>query len=888
MQSDPSVEAARLRSLRALSLLDTLPEERFDRLTRLASRTFAVPIALVTLVDSERQWFKSRVGLAASETPRPVAFCSHAVEKRALLVVSDTLQDPLFRDNPLVTDGPAIRFYAGQPIFTCDGAAVGTLCIIDIKPRQFSEEERSHLEDLATLVQDELNKHALLDAKMAAERALYELNGQLEKRIDERTRAMRETNEALKREIRQRESVEATLRRSEERIRTLIASSFSAFVGIDAQGAIVDWNASAERTFGWQRGDVMGRALAEIIFRASSRDVQRAGMQRFLDAGDDSAVEQRMQVPAITRQGLDITVEMTISAYGSDEGLFFGLFLHDISSRQRAEHVLQQKNELINAVLETIDVGVVACSAEGELTLFNRAAREFHGLSIEAVDPHQWSAHYSLFEADGKTELGHQNVPLFRALQGETIKDYGMVVAPTGMRPRMLLASGRGLTGIAGERLGAVVAMKDITEVNDSQRRLRQNEHRLRSITENLPALIGQVDKQCRFVFLNSQAAHFYGRPLEQLLGKPVQSAYSKNDFAKIEAYIARAMAGERVSFEEEIVVGGRRSYYSATYIPDLDAQGAVQGFYAMAFDITFRKNSELAQHDSEERLRTITDNLPVLISYKDRDMRFQFANSLYRQWYGAAADNMIGRTALEIYGAEWHLERSAHFARCLQGETVTFELPATHGDRTRTVRTVLVPHWREGVVQGAYALSTDVTEARHHEAQLKQLADTDSLTGLPNRRSYEAALAGAVARAARAREPIALIYLDVDHFKTINDSLGHAAGDEVLKTFAARLRKAVRKSDFVSRLAGDEFTIVLEGVHSPAQCERVAGKIIAAMHPRFTIAGQSLSVTVSIGIAWDVEGTVDDVALGHWADAALYQAKDGGRNRHALVHATA
>ncbi|HEY0061559.1 MAG TPA: PAS domain S-box protein [Telluria sp.] len=888
MHSDQSEEAARVRSLRALSILDTLPEERFDRLTRLASRTFGVPIALVTLVDSERQWFKSRVGLAAAETPRAVALCSHAVEKRALVVVPDASVDPAFCDHPLVIGAGAIRFYAGHPIFTCDGAAVGTLCIIDTRPREFSADDRSHLEDLATLVQDELNKHALLDAKTAAERALYELNGQLEKRIDERTRAMRATNEALKREIRQRESVEATLRRSEERISSIIEASFSAFVSVDAHGTVVDWNASAERTFGWTRAEVSGRALAEIIFPAHCRAVHRAGMQRFLDAGDESAVMQRMQLTAVTRQGLEITVEMTISAYGSDEGLFFGLFLHDVSARQRAEHALQQKNELINAVLETIDVGVVACSAEGELTLFNRAAREFHGLAIESVNPDQWSAHYSLFEADGKTELNAQNVPLFRALQGETIEDFEMVVAPAGMRRHLLLASGRALTGLAGERLGAVVAMKDITELNESQRRLRQNEHRLRAITENLPALIGQVDKQGRFVFLNSQAAHFYGRPLGQLLGKPVSSAYSKNDFAKIAGHIERAMAGERVSFEEEIVVGGRRSYYSATYIPDLDAQGVVQGFYAMAFDITFRKNSELGQRESEERLRTITDNLPVLISYKDRDMRFQFANSLYHEWFGTAADSMIGRTALEIYGPQWHVERSAHFTRCLQGETVSFELPVVRGDVARTVRTVLVPHWRDGEVQGAYALSTDVTETRRHEAQLKQLADTDSLTGLPNRRSYEAALASAVGRAARAREPIALVYLDIDHFKTINDSLGHAAGDEVLKAFATRLRKAVRKSDAVCRLAGDEFTIVLEGVHSTAQCERVAAKVIAAMQPRFMVGGQALHVTVSIGIAWDAGAVLDEMALGHWADAALYQAKDGGRNRYVLVNAIA
>lgn len=884
MQFDQSDDAARIRSLHALALLDTPPEERFDRLTRLASWTFRVPMALVSLVERDRQWFKARVGLDASETWQPEGFCSQAVRQRSLLVVPDATLDARFCDSPLVTGAPHIRFYAGQPIFTRDGMAVGTLCILDTAARAMSQAEQAHFADLASLVQDELNKYALLDAKSAAERALQELNGQLEKRIDERTRAMRETNEALKREIRQREAVEATLRRSESRIGALIEACFSAFVSVDANGAIVDWNDSAEHTFGWTRAEVAGRRLAEVIFPAHRRDQLDASMQRYLDAGEDSAVSQRAQLNAVTRTGEEIAVDMTVNAYGSDEGVYFGIFLHDVSERRRADFALQQKSELINAVLETIDVGVVACSAEGELTLFNRSAREFHGLSVDSVRPHEWSAHYALYAADGRTTLDPQDVPLFRALQGETIKDLPMVIAPKGLRQRLVLASGRPLMGAGGVRIGAVVAMKDITELNESQRRLRLNEHRLRAITENLPALIGQVDKNGRFAFLNSQAARFYGKPIDQLLGKHVSSAYSNDDFARLAPHIERVMAGERVSFEDWIAFGASRFYYSATYIPDVDANGEVHGFYAMAFDITFRKNSEIAQRESEERLRTITDNLPVLISYKDRDMRFRFANSLYQEWFGLAENQVIGHTALEVYGDTSHAERSGHFQRCLQGQTVEFELPVTIHGRARRVHTVLVPHVRDGVVMGAYALSNDVTRSRRHEAQLKRLAETDSLTGLPNRRSYEEALAGAVARAAAVADPVALLYLDIDHFKSINDTLGHAAGDDVLKELAQRLRKAVRKSDLVCRLAGDEFTVLLEGLHGPGQCERVAAKILTAMQPAFSVGGTPLDVSVSIGIAWDPGASVDAAALGYWADTALYQAKDGGRNRYMLL----
>ena len=148
-------EEQRLAVLHGLRILDTPPEERFDRITRLAASSFRVPMALVSLVDRERQWFKSSYGIDAAETSRETSFCSHAVSSREVLVVPDTLQDPRFSDNPLVTQGPRIRFYAGCPIFV--GAnCVGTVCVLDHRPRQIDAEALSQLRYLAGLVEMEL------------------------------------------------------------------------------------------------------------------------------------------------------------------------------------------------------------------------------------------------------------------------------------------------------------------------------------------------------------------------------------------------------------------------------------------------------------------------------------------------------------------------------------------------------------------------------------------------------------------------------------------------------------------------------------------------------------------------------------------------------------
>lgn len=161
----PIDEAERLDELHSLGLLDSFAEERFDRITRLAQRLFGVPTALVSLVDEDRQWFKSRVGFEAAETPRDVSFCGHAILGDEVMMVPDATQDERFSDNPLVVGSPDIRFYAGCPIVGPGGSKLGTLCLIDKDPRQLSEEELGLLRDLADMVEHEIatNKMAVTD-----------------------------------------------------------------------------------------------------------------------------------------------------------------------------------------------------------------------------------------------------------------------------------------------------------------------------------------------------------------------------------------------------------------------------------------------------------------------------------------------------------------------------------------------------------------------------------------------------------------------------------------------------------------------------------------------------------------------------------------------------
>lgn len=152
----PANEASRILALHALKILDSEPEERFDRLTRMARRMFDVPIALVSLVDVDRQWFKSKQGIDASETPRSISFCSHAIVEDHIMEIPDAREDIRFFDNPVVTGDPHVRFYAGCPIKISGGHAVGTLCLVDREPRSLSPKDRELLQDLAAMAEDEI------------------------------------------------------------------------------------------------------------------------------------------------------------------------------------------------------------------------------------------------------------------------------------------------------------------------------------------------------------------------------------------------------------------------------------------------------------------------------------------------------------------------------------------------------------------------------------------------------------------------------------------------------------------------------------------------------------------------------------------------------------
>jgi sigma-B regulation protein RsbU (phosphoserine phosphatase) len=283
----PPYEVERLAALRTLHLLDTPPEERFDRVVRLALRVFDVPIAYVALIDSDRQWFKSQCGLDVVATPREISFCGHAILGQDTLVVPDTHLDPRFQDNPLVTDKPFLRFYAGHPLRGPGGHNIGTFCLGDRVPRDFSEPDRHALRDLAAVVERELN---LLD--------VIRLQDDLIRAQEQAAAAERARAEALQDLLKSREHLARELADASRYVRSLLPVPLDSPIAAEwcfqpcseLGGDSFGYHWIDKEHFAAYLLDVAGHGVGSALLSVSALDRLRSGSLPEVDPRDPASV----------------------------------------------------------------------------------------------------------------------------------------------------------------------------------------------------------------------------------------------------------------------------------------------------------------------------------------------------------------------------------------------------------------------------------------------------------------------------------------------------------------------------------------------------------------------------------------------------------------------
>jgi diguanylate cyclase (GGDEF)-like protein/PAS domain S-box-containing protein len=416
-----------------------------------------------------------------------------------------------------------------------------------------------------------------------------------------------------------------------------------------------------------------------------------------------------------------------------------------------------------------------------------------------------------------------------------------------------------------------------------AQQSLQASERFLRDVTDNLPAVVAYFDSKQRCLFANKPGLRMRGRTHADIGRMTMQESLPDAVYRQLAPQVAKALEGTPTRTEGTYERKGKEGFFECHLLPDMRDEGVV-GYYVMTFDITERKQAEMRSASSERRLRGLTDNVPALLTELDLEERVVFCNGRYRTWLGIEPASMMNRHIRETIGEANYEVRKPLLARAFAGEVLSFEQTAELLIGERTLQTTYLPHRNaEGAVVGLYVVAHDVTDLKQKQRQLDTLAREDALTGLPNRRSFEEHVREAMARSRRSGKPVCLLFLDIDYFKSINDSLGHAAGDAVLREFGRRLKESVRETDMAARYAGDEFVILLENVGGASEAGMVAQKVLAAMRPAFHLSSRTLQATASIGVAMS-QGDEDFSSLFMRADAALYAAKKEGKNRFMMA----
>ena len=672
---------------------------------------------------------------------------------------------------------------------------------------------------------------------------------------------------------------QADLRANERRTKAM-ADSLPALISYtDADQTVRFANSNYERFFGAAPDSLIGKTALQMM-GASAYEDRKAEIAGVL-AG------QRQSFERITRsQGRDVHLMVDYVPDIEPGGAVVGWYAMamDISELRRKEQLLAQSEAQHRAIVEEQTELVALSTASGELLYVNPAfARLYEETAASLMGR-------SLFDFVPPAEREAVRVHLNGVLHTGQPSTTENRIQGSGEHQRLVSWCNSVQSDAQGRKLLRSVG-RDITEQRLAEEKLRASEDFL-TRTGRVAGVGGwAVDLVNGSLSWSAQT-----RRIHEVLPDFVPTLEGAIDFYApeskplIEAAIEECVAtGKAWDLEMQLITATGRQIWVRT-VGDAEFEGGKAKRLVGAFqDITERKRNDMALEQQERMLRTISDNLPVFIAYVDATETVRFLNATGKQWLRVFGDAAENRSVRELLGERHYEGTKAQMRQAMLGTRLQFETATETRSRVRHVLQSYVPDVQaDGSVAGVFVLISDITEMKERQQQLDDLARTDTLTGLPNRRQFDEKLREAALRSQRDKRGYAVMFLDIDHFKRINDTLGHASGDAVLREFGQRLTAAVRETDVAARLAGDEFVVLLGGVADEVNAARVAQKILDAVRLEFTIDGHVLQLTTSVGIALSSDPSISATDMVRSADAALYQAKGAGRNRFHMNRATA
>lgn len=567
-------------------------------------------------------------------------------------------------------------------------------------------------------------------------------------------------------------------------------------------------------------------------------------------------VEQRRQAFRGVVAAVIHVDELMGDLFGAQLGNEFEVVVHDVGPWVSAEPEAPSKENLL---YDSRFLGGLETAAGG---------RSFRQAAMIEVAGRKWRLSFSLAPRVRGTERSLPIVVLVGSILASLLL-FGVVSALLVSRERALKLT---------EHAHAASAAQD----------LREQLRFIQQLIEAVPQPIFFKDAEGRYLGVNSSWERFFGIPRDKFIGKSVFELYPRNpELARKHHAKDQELFGSpgSQSYEAAIVAADGRVHHTiynkATFNK---SDGAVAGLIGTITDVTGLKEAEAMLREGESRFRDLTELSSDWYWEQDADLRFtQISSKVHEFALGSEED--IGKlrwevSRLHMTDEQWQPHKAALAAR-RSFQDFVYQRYDMRGN-LRTISVSGRPIFDEqGQFQGYRGTGRDITAQKRAEEQIRHMAHHDALTELPNRMLLHDRIGQAIAQAERNREVLALLFIDLDRFKTVNDSLGHPVGDRLLKTIAGRLVSCTRGSDTIARIGGDEFVVLLGALKEPEDARHVAQKVLDALSEPVTVDGHELKVTPSVGICAYPHDGADVETLMRNADTAMYHAKQMGRNNY-------
>jgi diguanylate cyclase (GGDEF)-like protein/PAS domain S-box-containing protein len=439
---------------------------------------------------------------------------------------------------------------------------------------------------------------------------------------------------------------------------------------------------------------------------------------------------------------------------------------------------------------------------------------------------------------------------------------------------------------IAGYCVVAVPVALTLVEQDRLQIRLRESELRYRMLADNSDDLVMRIRPNGERRYVSPSVKDLLGWSVEEFMA-PRPELIHPDDRERVAEVVAalRRIGGTTTATYR---IQHRAGHYVwieafARIVDSPDGDGTTEIIYT-GRDVTQRVHIQQALIESQAQLRTITDNVPAVIARVDMSERYTYINRFVEQISGESPAQILGKTVKEVRGAALYDHLKEYLDRAYAGESVWFEYEATYLGKLLHFQTHYVPDTdSRGRIRGLYALTTEITHIKNVERELLRLAHQDALTGLANRRYFNDQALPVLRNACQNHSPVLLVLLDVDNFKSINDTHGHAAGDLVLAEVGRCLQEFVLKGAVVARIGGDEFVVLCDHLPEQAAAEAFVHSLWETLHMAVMMGRHCIDVHMSMGAVF-FHGTASQDVLMKLADEALYLAKEAGRNTYRIV----